>query len=73
MKVKKRYLLMKSLPDELPSDAKYLFQNEYGFVIKAGLESTKILRKDAILVSGSIKKLKHPKALNSRTRKIDAG
>ena len=64
MKVKKRYLLMKHMPVELPSDAKYLFQNEFGFVIKAGLESTEILRKDAILVSGSIRKLKHPKALN---------
>ena len=73
MKLKKRYLLMKSLPTELPYDAKFLFQNEYGFVIKASLKTTEILRKDAILISGSIKNLKHPKALNSRIKKTITG
>jgi hypothetical protein len=71
MRAKKRYLLMKSVPHDLPPGAKYLFQNQLGHVVKADLDATKLLRNDATLISGSIRKLKHPKALNvGKTKKV---
>lgn len=73
MKPKKRYVLLKSLPRELPVGSRFLFQNELGYVIKADLRSTNILRKEAMLVSGSIRKLKHPQFLNRRTRIHNSG
>jgi hypothetical protein len=66
MKTKKRYLLMKTMPKDLPPGAKFLFQNEFGFVVKADLRTSEILRAEAILISGSIRRLKHPKVLNPR-------
>lgn len=73
MRAKKRYLLLKSFPTELPDGAKFLFQNERGYVIKADLRSTEALRKDAVLISGSIRKLKQPKLLNRRKMKTITG
>jgi|GEM_PF-1602522 len=73
MRAKKRYLLLKSYPQDLPEGAKFLFQNERGFVIKADLKSTEALRKDAALISGSIRNLKQPKLLNRRKTKNNTG
>jgi hypothetical protein len=73
MRPKKRYLLLKSLPPDLPVGAKFLFQNERGFVIKADLKTTQTLRNDAVLVSGSIRKLKQPKLLNRRKEDSETG
>ncbi|MGI0092352.1 MAG: hypothetical protein ACREBS_11650 [Nitrososphaerales archaeon] len=61
MRAKKRYLLLHTLPKDLPKGSKFLFQNERGFVIKADLVATELLRKHAILVSGAIRKLKTAK------------
>ncbi|HVB11639.1 MAG TPA: hypothetical protein VNE86_00800 [Nitrososphaerales archaeon] len=57
----------------MPDGAKFLFQNERGYVIKADLRSTEVLRKDAVLISGSIRKLKQPKLLNRRKTKAITG
>jgi len=73
MRAKKRYLLLRSFPSEMPEGAKFLFQNERGFVIKADLRSTEALRKDAVLISGSIRKLKQPKLLNRRKTRSNTG
>ena len=73
MRARKRYLLLKSFPQDLPEGAKFLFQNERGFVIKADLKTTEALRKDSVLISGSIRKLKQPKLLNRRKTKSDTG
>ncbi|MDG6996295.1 MAG: hypothetical protein JRN52_10265 [Nitrososphaerota archaeon] len=66
MRQKKRYLLLKSLPQDLPSSVKFLFQNEFGYVVKADLKTAQLLKADAILVSGCIQNVKHPQGLNRR-------
>jgi hypothetical protein len=70
MRAKKRYILLKNYPMELPPNSKFLFQNRRGFVVKTTIEGAQILKKQAILVSGSIWKLKEPQLLNpSKARK----
>ena len=64
MRIKKRYMLFTSLPKEIPSGAKVLFQNEFGYVIKADLKTALRMKQGCVLVSGSVRKLKHPKLLN---------
>ena len=66
MRQKKRYLLLKSLPPDLPSSARFLFQNEYGYVVKADLKTAQALKADAILASGCIQNVKQPQGLNRR-------
>jgi hypothetical protein len=74
MRQKKRYILLENFPRDLPENSKFLFQNSRGYVVKTDLSGEKILRKDAILISGSIWKLKnHPKLLYSRTDKRKNG
>jgi len=64
---KKRYVLLKNYPQDLPPKCKFLFQNSLGYVFKTDLEGASSLRPEAILISGSIWKLKdHPKVLYSR-------
>ncbi len=67
MRQKKRYILLKNYPEELPENSKFLFQNSFGYVIKTDLKGAELLRKDAVRISGSIWKLKdHPKLLYPR-------
>lgn len=67
MRPKKRYILLRDYPKEEPENCKFLFQNSSGYVFKTDLKGAKFFRKDAILISGSIWKLKdHPKLLYSR-------
>jgi hypothetical protein len=69
MRSKKRYVLVKSFPREMPEDSKFLFQNERGFIIKTDMKGAELLRPNALLISGSIWKLKterQPKVLYSR-------
>ncbi|MDG6907598.1 MAG: hypothetical protein JRN20_17640 [Nitrososphaerota archaeon] len=73
MKAKKRYVLLAEYPERLPEGAKFLFQNERGFIVKADLRATETLRKDAKLISGSIKNLKQPKLLNHRKKNSKIG
>ncbi len=73
MRQKKRYILMKSFPQNLPEGSKFLFQNQWGFVFKADLKATESLRKDAVLISGSVRKLKEPQVLNRRRAKSSTG
>ena len=74
MRQKKRYILLKNFPQDLPENSKFLFQNSLGYVVKTDLKGEKILRKDALLISGSIWKLKdHPKLLYPRTDKRKSG
>jgi hypothetical protein len=70
---KKRYVLMKSLPTQLPKDAKFLFQTEIGYVLKTDPKTAQTLKEKAVLISGSIKNLKHPKVLNHRRTKSRVG
>jgi hypothetical protein len=60
MRQKKRYVLLKEIPKKLPEGSKFLFQNSSGYIVKTDLEGAKILRKDALLISGSVWKLKDP-------------
>jgi hypothetical protein len=71
MRQKKRYVLLKEYPRDVPENSKFLFQNSSGYVFKTDLKGAKTLRKYAILISGSVWKVKdHPKVLYSRkTRK----
>jgi hypothetical protein len=73
MRDKKRYVLLKTFPDQLPPNSKFLFQNARGFVVKADLKGAEILRKRAILISGSIWKLKQPQLLNPSKTKENPG
>jgi len=67
LRQKKRYILLKDYPKELPENSKFLFQNSSGYVIKTDLKGAKLLREDALQISGSIWKLKdHPKLLYPR-------
>ena len=61
MKRKKRYVLLKSLPDDLPPDAKFLFQTEEGFVVKVSPKEAEALKATSLRITGSIRKLKMPK------------
>jgi hypothetical protein len=64
---KKRYVLLKEYPQDMPENSKFLFQNSLGFVIKTDLKGAENLRSRALLISGSIWKLKdHPKVLYPR-------
>jgi hypothetical protein len=74
LRQKKRYLLLKDYPKELPENSKFLFQNSFGYVIKADLKGAELLRKGALRISGSIWKLKdHPKLLYPRKTKKKVG
>ena len=63
MRTKKRYVLLKNFPKQMPENSKFLFQNSRGFVIKTDLKGAEVLRKEATLISGSVWKLKQPKLL----------
>ena len=68
MREKKRYLVLPSFPKSIPDGAEFLFQDEHGYVFRATLKATEILRSEAIFISGSMKKLKgRPKVLNQRS------
>ncbi len=69
MRPKKRYMLINKLPEQLPQGAKILFQNEHGYVVKADLKTALVMKGDCSLISGSIRKVKHPKLLNRRKTK----
>ena len=64
MRKKKRYLLFKTLPPDLPEDSTFLFQTEEGYVVKVSPKGAEALRSKSVRISGSIKKLKF-----SKTRK----
>jgi hypothetical protein len=71
---KKRYVLFKNYPRDLPENSKFLFQNSSGYVVKTDLKGARLLRPDAILISGSIWKLKdHPKLLYPRKKETKNG
>jgi len=74
LRAKKRYVLLGKYPSELPENSKFLFQNSSGFVVKTDPKGAKLLRKDALLISGSVWKLKeHPKVLYARRKKKKDG
>ncbi len=67
MRPKKRYVLLRSYPQKPPENSKFLFQNSEGYVFKTDLRGAESLQEEAILISGSIWKLKeHPKVLYPR-------
>ncbi len=70
MRKKKRYVLLKTMPEKLPPSAKFLFQLERGYVLKVDLEEVNELKRHSLLISGSIKKLKQAKTLNRRKAQI---
>jgi hypothetical protein len=73
MRAKKRYVLLKNYPQQLPPNSKFLFQNRRGFVVKTTIEGAQLLKKQALLVSGSIWKLKDPQLLNPSKAKEPSG
>lgn len=58
MRRKKRYLIFRVVPSDLPPSAEFLFQNEWGFVFRMDTKTAESLRKSAAMISGSIRKLK---------------
>jgi hypothetical protein len=75
LRPKKRYVLLRNFPKDIPENSKFLFQNSRGYVVKTDLNGTKVLKKEALIVSGSIWKLKDrdPKLLYPRKRKRENG
>lgn len=74
MRQKKRYVLLREYPEEVPNNSKFLFQNSSGYVFKTDLKGAELLRKNAIMISGSIWKVKsHPKALYPRKARKEGG
>jgi hypothetical protein len=52
---------LRSLPPDLPQDAKFLFQDEGGYVVRVSPKQAEKLRGISVKISGSIRKLKMPK------------
>lgn len=73
MRQKKRYLLLRVLPQQLPPTAKFLFQNRFGYVVKVDLRTAQMMKREAIMSSGCIVNVKHPKRLNQRKSKVPTG
>ena len=73
MRDKKRYVLLKDFPADLPPKSKFLFQNTRGFIIKTDIKGAELLKSAAILISGSIWKLKEPQLLNPTKSKRTLG
>jgi hypothetical protein len=73
VRAKKRYVLLRNYPRELPPNSKFLFQNRRGFVVKTDLAGADFMRKEAVLISGSIWKLKDPQLLNPTKSKKPTG
>ena len=74
---KKRYVLLDSYPETIPTETDFLYQDSHGFLFKTTLHGAEQLRKQAILVSGSLKKLKKrvqcgPKR-RDKTKGLNAG
>ena len=68
MRTKKRYLVLPRYPATLPDGVEFLFQDNRGYVFRASLKATEILRPEADFISGSMKKVKaRPKGLNQGT------
>jgi hypothetical protein len=68
MRRKKRYAVFRSIPEDLPSDAEFLFQNERGYVFRMDPKTSERLRKTADLISGSIWKVKGPQSTTRKSR-----
>jgi hypothetical protein len=73
MRDKKRYVLLRDFPSELPPKSKFLFQNSRGFIVKTDLRGAQLLKSEAVLISGSIWKLKEPQLLNPSKKKKTLG
>lgn len=74
MRQKKRYVLLKEFPSDLQENSKFLFQNSSGYIIKTDLVGAEYFRTRALLISGSIRKLKaQPKVLYPRKTKKKIG
>jgi hypothetical protein len=58
MKRKKRYAIFRSVPENIPQEAEFLFQNESGYVFRMDPKTAEKIRKNADLISGSIRKVK---------------
>ncbi|MGI0080187.1 MAG: hypothetical protein ACRECH_11235 [Nitrososphaerales archaeon] len=61
MRKKKRYVLFKTLPRDLPQDSTFLFQTEEGYVVRVSPKDAEALRCRSVRISGSIRKLKFSK------------
>ncbi len=76
-RMKRRYVILRSYPRWVPEETDFLYQDSRGYVFKTTLRGAEELRPIALLISGSMKKLKtkeirgrrfssHPKGLNVR-------
>jgi hypothetical protein len=55
---KKRYIILSKLTDDLPKDSEFLFQSEAGYVFRLTPRAAEKLRGNALLISGSMRKIK---------------
>jgi hypothetical protein len=59
MRAKKRYILTRTYPRNLPDGCEFLYQDRTGFVFKVPLEAIDDLSSsEVILKSGSVRKIK---------------
>ncbi len=58
MRSKKRYVLLKAVTESLPEDSEFLFQCGEGYVFRVDPKSSESLRETALLISGSMRKIK---------------
>jgi hypothetical protein len=67
-------VLLEDYPQQIPENTKFLFRNSSGYVFKTDLKGADELRQIALIISGSIWKLKnHPKVLYSRRNSKESG
>ncbi len=71
MRRKKRYAIFRSVPENLPPDAEFLFQNERGYVFRMDPKTAEQIRKKADLISGSISKVKRYRLSTTRKSRIN--
>jgi hypothetical protein len=74
LRKKKRYALLKTVPLKLLKKAEFIFQNEQGFVYRVDPKTAESLRAYALVLSGSIRKIKSfdSKSRKSQVRKQDS-
>jgi hypothetical protein len=68
LRAKKRYVLFERVPEKLPTRCEFIFQSVKGYVYRMSPKAAQGMRRDAILISGSIRKIKSVDAKTSKVK-----
>ena len=68
MRRKKRYALLKNIANELDERYEFIFQTKDGYTYKVDPKTAANLRSRALLISGSIRKIKEFVDKNSKSK-----